>query len=384
MSENTPNTPLSNPAVPPPQSLPPRPRPNTERYTPPQPPVYYQQPPAQSSGCSRFFVYGIVSLVIVGVVGMGILFGSFLLYIVATDGLEVLQTERQEKTLQEKVIGGNRTADNKIAVITIEGMIVSNADGYIARQIRQTMTDTKVKAIVIRVDSPGGTMTGSDYYLHLLKQMKAKRNNIPIVVSMGSVAASGGYYVSMVGDEIYAEPSTITGSIGVIASLFDASDLLKKIGVEAVPITSGKHKTMGSFTKPMTEEDRALFQRLIDDNFERFKMVIREGRKGFADNPAELDKLATGEIFSANDAVANKLIDRIGFLDDAVERAGSLANMTERDYRVIQYKPKPAPLNVLLGVRASDKFLSGKTLFEITSPRIYLLCPQVVPIHETE
>ena len=380
MSDNTPNTPPPSPLPP----NPPRSRPASGQYVPPPHPVYYyQQPPAQSAGCSRFFVHGLIVLLVLGMVGVGVLFGSFFLFTVATDGMSVLMADSQEKTLTEKIIGGNRSADNKIAVITIEGMIVSNADGYIARQIRQAMSDDNVKAIVLRVDSPGGTMSGSDYYLHLLKQMKKSKKDIPIVVSMGSIAASGGYYVSMVGDEIYAEPSTITGSIGVIASLFDASELLEKIGVEMTPIVSGPYKTMGSFAKPMTEEERVLWQRLIDDNFNRFKEIIREGRGYFANNPAELDKLATGQVFTANDAVANGLIDEIGFMDDAVEQAGNLAEMAERDYKVIQYKPKLSFMETLLESRAPDKLVSGKTLFDMTTPRIYLLCPQAMPVHES-
>jgi len=385
MSENTPNVPPASPA-PKSASTPPPTRPAAEHSTQPPylpPPHCYQQPPARRGGCVRTFLYGLIVLAVLGMIGIGTLIGSVFLYAVATDSIEVLASESQEKMLSEKIIGGNRKADKKVAIITIEGMILSNADGFIARQIRQAMADTNVRAVVLRVESPGGTMSGSDYYLHLLKQMKSKRN-IPVVVSMGATAASGGYYVSMVGSEIYAEPSTITGSIGVIASLFDASELLNKIGVESTPITSGPHKTMGSFAKPMTEEERVLWQRLIDDNFDRFKQVIREGRRKFANNPEDLDKLATGQVFTANDALANGLIDKIGFIDDAVGRAGSLANMAERDYRVIQYRPKLSFMETLLESRAPSRLPGSKTLFEITTPRIYLLCPQVIPIYETE
>jgi protease-4 len=385
MSDNMPNTPPSHPPIPP-QSPPPRPHPTAGYHAPPpypQQPPHYQQPPARSGGCSRFFLYGFITLIVLGMVGVGILLGSFLLLAVATNGVDVLAAEAWEKMLTEKTFAGNRSASNKIAVITIEGIITSNSDGYIARQIRQVKGDTDVKAIVLRVDSPGGTMSGSDYYHHLLQQMKSKLN-VPVVVSMGSTAASGGYYVSMIGDEIYAEPSTITGSIGVIASLFDASELLKNVGVTMNPIVSGPHKTMGSFTKPMTEEERALWQRLIDDNFDRFKEIIREGRKRFANKPEELDKLATGQVFTANDAVDNGLIDEIGFIDDAIERAGKMAGMADRDYKVIQYKPKRTVMETLLESRAPNMPVNGKTLSEMTTPRIYLLCPQVIPILETE
>jgi len=317
--------------------------------------------------------------------GIATLLGGFFLYGVATEGANILAADRQERQLTERIIGGNRRAEDKIAVISISGMIVSNADGFIARQIRQAQADNNVKAIVLRVDSPGGTMAGSDYYLHLLRQLQSKRK-IPIVVSMGTTATSGGYFVSMIGDEIFAEPSTLTGSIGVIAGLFNAAELLEKIGVEMTPIVSDRtpHKTMGSFARPMTEEEYALFKRLIDDNLDRFKETIREGRRHFAENPEALDAVATGQIFTANDALANGLIDRIGFLDDAVERAGDLANMAERDYRVIQYRPQRSFMETMLESRAPNQLLTGRTLFDMTTPRIYLLPPQVIPIHEME
>ena len=384
MSENTPGTPQTPPSSFSPQSppFPPHVRPVTGRYTPPPQQVHYQQPPVRSSGCGQVAVFGIVTLCVLGVIGVGVLVGSIYLFTVASDAFDEISGERDEKTVSEKVIGGNRSAQDKIAVISIDGVIYNNEDGFVAKQIRKVMSDTRVKAVVLRVDSPGGTMSGSDYYLHLLKKMKSERD-IPILVSMGGTAASGGYYVSMVGDEIYAEPSTLTGSIGVIFSLFDASEFFQKIGVESNPITSGEHKTMGSFMKPMTEEERSLFQHLIDDSFDRFKMIIREGRTKFADNPEMLDKLATGEMFTANDAVKNGLIDKIGFLDDVIDRAGTLANLNKRDYKVIQYKPKLSLLALLEGQmegHSSDNLLSGKTLSNVTTPRIYLLCPYVIPV----
>ena len=311
--------------------------------------------------------------------GIGVLVGSVFLFAVAKNAVGEISLEMDEKNVTEKMIRGNKNASVKVAIISVDGVITGDADGFIARQIRRAISDTKVRAVVLRVNSPGGTMSGSDYYHHLLKKMKSERN-IPIVVSMGSIAASGGYYVSMVSDEIYAEPSTITGSIGVVASLFDASELFKKIGVESTPVVSGDHKTMGSFMKPMSEEERALFQRLIDDNFDRFKEIIREGRRAFANNPAKLDTLATGEIFSANDALKNNLIDRIGFLDDAIDRAVSLAGLTEHDSKVIQYKPKLSLMDTLLESRSPGKLLSGDALSQVTTPKVYLICPHVVPI----
>ena len=385
MSENTPVPPPSSPHVPPspppPRSVPPRPYAYAGHRTPP-PPQNYHQPPARSAGCGQFAVVGLVIFFIIAAIGVCTLIGAAFLFSVANNFFEELASEMQEKTVTERVIGGNTRADKKIVILRIEGVITSNADGFVARQIRRAAADRTVHAVVLRVDSPGGTMAGSDYYLHLLKKMKGERN-IPIVVSMGSIAASGGYYVSMAGDEIYAEPSTITGSIGVIASLFDASELLKKVGVEANPITSGEHKTMGSFTTPMTDKERAIWQQLIDENFDRFKQIILEGRENFLDEEA-VDQLATGQIYTAEQAHSHKLIDEIGFLDEAVARAGRLANLTERDYKVVQYRSKPTFMDVLTESRTPNNVWSGKTLSEWSTPKVYLICPQVFPFDGME
>ena len=391
MSANTPTPPPPSVNVPPPSPhpsvVPPSPYAYAGHQAPPPPPHYpppygYQRPPARSGGCGKAALVGLFIFFIMTVLGVCTIGGAFLLINLATTTFDELAIDIQEKTITEKVIGGNTKAENKIVIMSIEGVITSNADGFVARQIRRVTADPAVKAIVLRVDSPGGTMSGSDYYLHLLKKMKTERK-VPIVVSMGAVAASGGYYVSMVGDEIYAEPSTITGSIGVIASLFDASELFKKVGVESTPITSGEHKAMGSFMKPMSEEERTLWQNLIDENFDRFKEIILEGRKEFL-NKETLDKLATGQVYTAQEARRHKLIDNIGFLDDAVAQAGRLANMTERDYKIVQYRAKLSLLDSLLESRTPNKWLSGKALTELSTPKVYLICPLVIPMEGME
>ena len=378
MSENIPDTPLTDSSIPQPHPQPvlPHSRPSTAYYTPPPYQAHngQQTPPPRSSGCGRAALFGLIILFIFGVIGVCTLVGTIFLFTVGIDAFDEISGEKEEKTVAEKVIGGNRKADGKIVVLTIDGLITSDADGFVSKQIRKTQSDSSVKAVVLRVESPGGTMAGSDYYLYLLKKMKSERK-IPVVVSMGTIAASGGYYVSMVGDEIYAEPSTITGSIGVIASLYDASELFKMVGVASTPIVSGPLKTMGSLSKPMSEEERGIWQNLIDDNFDRFKQVIMEGRERFANNPEELDKLATGQVYTANEAVANHLIDKIGYLDDAVKQAGKLARIDDRDYKVIQYKPKFSMMDVLLEVRTPNKLFNAKALFEITTPKVYLICP---------
>ena len=341
----------------------------------------YRQPPQSSGrGCTGFFLGCGVVLIIM-------LIGGFLILSVIVGSVAQLSASVGElanvsldDALTEKHVSGNRKADDKIAILTIDGIITGAEDGFVAKQIRQIIKDDNVKAVVLRVDSPGGTMSGSDYYHYLLKKMKRERDGFPIVVSMGSIAASGGYYVSMVGDEIFAERSTITGSIGVVVPMFKAVELSKKIGIESMPITSGPLKSMGSMMQPMTDEEKVVWERLIDDNFNRFKEVIREGREEFAKDPASLDKLATGQIFTATEAEANHLIDHIGFLDDAVAAAMNRAGLDEKNSKAIKYRPKLKFLDVLLEARTPDNILGKKTLLDLTTPRLYLLCPNVLPI----
>jgi len=228
---------------------------------------------------------------------------------------------------------------------------------------------------VLRVNSPGGTVSASDYIYHRLREL-AKEREIPIVVSMGGIAASGGYYVSMaVGDTpdaIFAEPTTWTGSIGVKIPHYDLSDMLKSWGVKEDTIASNRLKLMGSLAKPMTEEERTIFQGLVDDSFDRFKSIIRDGRPEFAKNPAALDQLATGQVYTANQAEANGLVDKIGFLEAAVDRAIELARLDKENVHVVQYKPEAGLLALLTGESQASAG-SWDSLVKMTSPEAYYL-----------
>ena len=159
--------------------------------------------------------------------------------------------------------------------------VIMDGDGFVKQQIDRVRQDDMCKAVVVRVDSPGGTVTGSDYIYHHLKRLREERQ-IPLVVSMGSVAASGGYYVSMaVGDQersIFAEPTTTTGSIGVIMPHYDISGLLKQFQIEDDSIASHPRKQLLSMTRPMSDEDREIIQDYIDDSFSRFKEIVKSGR----------------------------------------------------------------------------------------------------------
>lgn len=250
-------------------------------------------------------------------------------------------------TVERKVLAGpEATLDNasqpKIAVIRIEDSIM-DTDGFINDQITDVMKDSSVKAIVLRLDTPGGSVSASDYFFHKLSELR-KDKKIPIVVSMGGVCASGGYYIAMAcGTEnenvIFAEPTTWTGSIGVIISNYDISELAGKVGVKEDSIKSHELKGIGSLGRSLTEKERAILQGLVDDAFARFKEVVYAGRKKFAENPDALVPLATGEVFTTKKAIAAGLVDKEGYLDEAVSRAAELAGLDYDSVQVYTYNP---------------------------------------------
>ena len=243
--------------------------------------------------------------------------------------------------IQEKYHSlSKKTSTNKIAVLKATGVITSG-DGFVKRQIDRIKKDDDIKGIVVRIDSPGGTVYGSDFIFHHLKELKKERD-IPMVVSMGSVAASGGYYIAMaVGDQeksIYAEPLTTTGSIGVIIPHYNLSGLMDDYNVVDDSLATHERKKMLSISRPMTDDDREVLGKYIGHAFDRFKDVIKEGRPKFRDDPAALDVLATGEVFTAKQAKESGLIDEVGFIEDAIDRVLEMADLKKDTTRVITYK----------------------------------------------
>ena len=287
---------------------------------------------------------------------------------------------------QEKYHSLSQDADKKIALIKAEGTIL-DPEGFIKEQIDRVRKDDDVVAVVLRIDSPGGTVTASDYlYHHLCELIEEKK--VPLVVSMGSICASGGYYMAMaVGDQtdaVFAEPTTWTGSIGVVIPHYDLSGLLAQYNVKDDSIASHKFKLMGSPTRQLNEQDRAeerkLLQDLVNLSFERFKDVVRHGRPKLKDDNAALDKSATGQVFTAQQALDRGLVDKIGFIEDAVKRAAELAGVDPDDVRCVKYDQPPMSISALLGAK-SALIGSGKaagldlaTLLDLAAPRAYYLC----------
>lgn len=218
----------------------------------------------------------------------------------------------------------------KVGVVRIEGVITSSRETI--KEIIAFRKDSSVKAIVLRVDSPGGGVGPSQ---EIYQEIKKTNEIKPVVVSMGSVAASGGYYVSAPAQQIIANGGSITGSIGVIMEFTNFQELLDKIGLKSQVVKSGEHKDIGSPVRPMTPEDRKILQNLIDDVHLQFMKAVAEGRK------MDLEKvraIADGRIFTGRKARELGLVDTLGNMQTAIEVAADLAGI-EGEPRVV-YPPE--------------------------------------------
>jgi protease-4 len=234
---------------------------------------------------------------------------------------------------------------DKVAVIDIVG-VISRTDTVID-QIHQYRDDQTVKAIVLRINSPGGSVAPvQEIYSELRKLEK------PIVASMGSTAASGGYYIAAIADEILANPGTLTGSIGVIMQFTKLKGLYEKIGLEQQVIKSGKFKDTGSPVRDMTDEERELLQVTLDDVHNQFIDAVFEGRQAHLTRE-EIVTLADGRVFSGQQAFGHKMVDQLGNLPDAIERAGELGGISGKP-KVVRTKRKTSMLERLLGTTGKE------------------------------
>ncbi len=329
----------------------------------PPPQIIVQQ---QSTVFGRFGKWLLAALVIAVMVSIS-LYSSYRSYFSPSD------------VPQEKYHSLARFAPKKIAIIDVSGPIYEGEDSFAMKQIDRVREDPEVVGVVVRINSPGGTVTGSDYIYHHLRDLAEKRK-LPLVVSMGSVCASGGYYVAMaVGSQpnaIFAEPATWTGSIGVIIPHFDVSGGLSKLGITEDSITSGPLKKMGTPTRPMTDAERKIMQTLVDDSFKDFKAIVLSGRPKFKGNQAGLDAVATGQIFTAKQALGQGLVDNIGFIEDAIARATELAGENADTVRCVKYEKRPSLVGELLGAESNVPARSTAGLAamrDLATPRAYYL-----------
>jgi protease-4 len=261
-----------------------------------------------------------------------------------------------------------------VAIVRVEGVISAGdaenipsgaTSGTVIADLERAATDPTVKAIVLRVDSPGGTVTGSaQIYDELLEMDK------PIVVSMASTAASGGYYVSAPAEYIFARPDTVTGSIGVIYTIINAEELLADLGVEVTTITSGPNKDFGSLWSELTPEQREILESLVDESYAEFVRIVATGR-GLSEE--EVRALSDGRIYSGRQALAIGLVDELGDLEAAIAKAAALGGISGQP-RVVEYEHAPtldqlfAGFASRLGMGQADEILT--TVQALSTPAL--------------
>lgn len=398
---NDPQPPMPPNGGPPPLVLP-------VRYPPPP-------PPARSGWAGVFRTFLVLALA--ASIGLNLVLVYFGL---SGDGLG-----EGGGSIHEHLQSGKASSPNKIAVIKLDGVIMEGQNAFVRKQIDQAARDKHVKAIVLRIVSPGGSITASDDLHRRLKQLaegkRPKQQDIkkPIVVSMGAMAASGGYYVAMPAEFLMAEPTTITGSIGVYAAFPNITGLAEKNGFGMNVIKAGEVKDSGSMFHNMTPQERQLWQDMVDHAFGQFVQIVEDGRpqlKGkmreiiirklipaipdphpnplvlSGKTPAEINpflalfgpdqvvytrRRADGGIFTADEAKQFGLIDAIGYEEDAAQKAAAVASLGD-DYKVITYEHPPTLANILLGARALPpaNALDARRWAEAASPRLWYLAPQ--------
>jgi len=288
-----------------------------------------------------------------------------------------------ESSVEEKKIEGK--GQEKIALVNLSGVIadepstnlLSSSEGYITpKQVKNLLdkakSDPLVKALVLRINSPGGTVVASDEIFTQFKEF-SRKTSIPIVTYLADTAASGGYYIAVAGNKVIAHPSSITGSIGVIAQVFNLEGLYNKVGIKPQVIKSGKFKDIGSDAREMTSEEREILQRIIDESYEKFLGVVSDSRKM---KKEVLRPLADGRIYTGKQAAELKLIDGLGLLSDAVDEARSLAKLEQ--FSLVEYKISGGLFGSLAGFISQkiDSINPLKTLFNNkTASLLYLWIP---------
>ncbi len=241
---------------------------------------------------------------------------------------------------------------NKVAVISLNGPIQSESSGFlfggsvispqfVRNQLEKAKNDVAVKAIVLQIESPGGSVAACQEILNEIERVEK-----PIVVSFGTVAASGGYYISTKADKIVALPGTLTGSIGVISEMPNLKGLYQKLGIEMEVFIAGKHKDMYAGLRELTPEEKVLMQEMTDQLYDQFVQVVVNGR-GMSEEKAR--DLATGQLYTGVEAKELGLVDELGGLNKAIDLAASLAGIQKP--KVEYYKPAvPSLLSTLLGM----------------------------------
>lgn len=269
-----------------------------------------------------------------------------------------------------------------VAVVRVEGVITSTDEnesttnagsGKIIKALRQAIENEDVKAIVMRIDSPGGSVTGSAQIYEFITEIEK-----PIVVSMAGTAASGGYYISAPTDYIMARPDTFTGSIGVIMTLLNAEQFLTEWGIEVTMLTTGANKGIGSVWRDPTPEQEAILQQIINESYDEFVRIVAEGRQM---DEQTVRQIADGRIYTGRQALANGLVDELGTFENAIDKAAELGGISDEEPRIIDFREDDSgvfglldSLSSTLNQSDSNGLLEADAVWEevheLMSPRI--------------
>jgi len=270
---------------------------------------------------------------------IGIIFGGLFLCLFAFLALTwyAFQGER----------GTSFSQGPRVGVLEVTGVIADSKKTL--KELREFAEADSIKAIVVRVDSPGGSVAPSQELYQALRKLKGKKH---VVVSMGSIAASGGFYVACAGEKIYADPGTLTGSIGVIFNFYNVQGLLKWAGVQVSPLTAGKMKDAGNPYREMTADEKAYFRSVLDDVHDQFIQAVASGRSLSVD---QVKPIADGRVFTGRQAKDLKLVDELGGLEDAVAEAGRMAGIKGQP-RMEYPRKERRMLGELLGEDAQSLF----------------------------
>lgn len=315
---------------------------------PPPPPPGYAPPPADAGKprgglLSKFLGSGVLALLVIS--------------LLANAYMAVLVYRMVGVGITERVYQPGESVE-RIVILPLEGLIREDTYDFVRQALRQ-LRDDPPAAIVLRVESPGGGVGASDRALGELNRFRERMDdqgvNVPVIASFGSYATSGGYYLAMAADEIYAEPTSITGSIGVIAQAFTLQEMMDKIGVtpEIVTSTDSTRKDQLGTFRQWDDQDRAKLREILDVHHEQFVRVVRDGRAEQLDEQ-QVRELATGEVFTAEIAKRRELIDEVGYLAEAIDAAAAAAGIDVEPHVTRVHRPTPGLLGLFAG-RATER-----------------------------
>jgi len=294
-----------------------------------------------------------------------------------------------EESIEEVVLVQNDSPE-KILLLDVSGTLLSGVNPGIFQKegdiisrifyrLEKASEDKLVKGVILRLDTPGGDVTTSDILYNEILRFR-KKTGIPVVGLMMGIAASGGYYIASGCDFIMAHPSTLTGSIGVISIFPNVEDFFSYFGIKVNILKSGEMKDSGSVFKKMTEKEKEVFQQIIDDYYGNFLSVVLKGRKG-AISEDDLIKIADGRVYTAKQALKLKLIDQIGYFDQAIEKTLSLAGIKKANVITYTYYPN-SKTNIYASSPAKPNLFENKNLQDILptlkSGFYYLWLPELL------